>query len=319
MLCAYMESGKKNNGIDSPQSAIITNIQGFSIHDGPGIRTVVFFKGCPLSCQWCANPECLSGTPRIGFVRSLCTSCGKCLEVCTNNAIRHGEGEHRIDYSLCRSCGNCAKQCYYGSLVRYGESMTLAEVWDAVRRDKLFYNNSGGGVTVSGGEPLSRAEFVRELFELSRQERIDTCVETCGFVDSEALLKVIPVTDHFLFDLKHMNSNVHQEYTGQRNDQILRNAALLVDRGADVVFRQPLIPGVNDSIWNIEATARFLAGLGKNAARLQIMPYHKMGESKYRALHLSNALEGHAAAADDQAEIVRQAYVQFDIDCTISR
>jgi pyruvate formate lyase activating enzyme len=312
------ESGKKTNGINL-QSAIITNIQGFSIHDGPGIRTVVFFKGCPLSCSWCANPECLSGTPMIGFIKSLCADCGSCMEVCTNGAIRRGDAEHRIDYSRCRSCGNCADQCYYGALVRYGESMTLAEVWDAVKRDKMFYDSSGGGVTVSGGEPLLWARFVRELFELCHQDLINTCVETCGFADPEALLEVIPVTDHFLFDLKHMDSDAHRQYTGQFNDQILRNAALVVDRGVDVIFRQPLIPGINDSLWNIEATARFLTSLGMKAIRLQIMPYHRMGQSKYGALNLCNAMEGLGAADDSQAEAVRKAYVQCGIDCTISR
>ncbi len=164
--------------------------------------------------------------------------------------------------------------------------MTVAEVWDAVRRDKMFYDNSGGGVTVSGGEPLLWSKFVRELFELSHQERIDTCIETCGLADPEALLDVIPVTDHFLFDLKHMDSDIHKKYTGQSNRQILKNAALVLEHGADVVFRQPLIPGINDSIMNIEATAGFLTSLGKSATRLQLMPYHRMGQSKYKALNM---------------------------------
>jgi pyruvate formate lyase activating enzyme len=301
------------------QSAIIANIQGFSIHDGPGIRTVVFLKGCPLSCRWCANPECLSGKPQIGFIEALCAGCGKCLETCVNSAIRRTKGEHRIDYSRCSSCGNCKDQCCYNALIGYGEPMTVCEVWDAVRRDKMFYDSSGGGVTVSGGEPLLWAPFVRELFELSRQEQIDTCVETCGFGDPAALLEIIPVTDHFLFDLKHMDSNAHREYTGQSNDQILKNAALLVDRRADVIFRQPLIPGVNDSSWNIEATARFLNGLGKNAARLQIMPFHRMGQSKYRALDMPYTMEGTVAADNGQVEAVREAYVQYGIDCSVSR
>ncbi len=313
-----MESGKTTNGISS-QSAIITNIQGFSIHDGPGIRTVVFFKGCPLSCRWCANPECLSGTPRMGFIENLCAHCGTCLNVCTNNAIRSIEGEHRIDYSRCKSCGNCKEKCYYGALVQYGESMTLAEVWDAVKRDKMFYDSSGGGVTVSGGEPLLWARFVRELFELCHQELINTCVETCGFADPETLLEVIPVTDYFLFDLKHMDSDAHRKYTGQSNTQIMRNAALLMEHEADVVFRHPLIPGVNDSIRNIEATAQFLNGLGEKATRLQILPYHGLGESKHRALNMVYAMNGVDAADDEQLEAVRKAYVQCGIECTISR
>jgi pyruvate formate lyase activating enzyme len=301
------------------QSAIITNIQNFSIHDGPGIRTAIFFKGCPLSCQWCANPECLSGKPQMGFIENLCADCGKCLDVCTNNAIRRTEGEHRIDYSRCRSCGNCRDQCYYGALVRYGESMTLAEVWDAVRRDKMFYDESGGGVTVSGGEPLLQPAFIRELFELCRRERINTCIETCGYVEPEALLEVIPVTDHFLFDLKHMDSEAHRKHTGQSNRKILKNAALLAEHRANVLFRQPLIPGVNNSMENIEATARFLTSLGRSAARLEIMPFHRMGQSKYRALHILYTMEGLGAADDEQVETVRKAYIQCGIDCTISR
>jgi pyruvate formate lyase activating enzyme len=303
----------------SPRSAIITNIQGFSIHDGPGIRTVVFFKGCPLSCQWCANPECLSAAPQMGFIETLCTDCGKCLGICTNNAIRHTEGEHRVDYSRCTSCGHCSDNCYYGALVRYGASMTVAEVWDAIRRDKMFYDNSGGGVTVSGGEPLLWSKFIRELFELSHQELINTCIETCGLADPEALLDVIPVTDQFLFDLKHMDSDVHKKYTGQPSRQILKNAALIMEHGADVVFRQPLVPGINDSLKNIEATAEFLTGLGKSATRLQLMPYHRMGQSKYKALNMPCIMEKLAMADDEQVESVKKAYIERGINCTISR
>jgi pyruvate formate lyase activating enzyme len=303
----------------SPQSAVITNIQGFSIHDGPGIRTVVFFKGCPLSCQWCANPECLSGKPQMGFIDTLCMNCGKCFEICTNNAVRRGVGEHRIDYSLCKSCGNCSDNCYYGARVRYGESKTIAEVWDAVRRDKMFYDNSGGGITASGGEPLLWSKFIRELFELSHRERIDTCIETCGFADPEALRDVIPVTDHFLFDLKHMDSDIHNKYTGQPNSQILKNATLILEHGADVVFRQPLIPGINDSLMNIEATAGFLTGLGKSATKLQIMPYHRMGQSKYKALNMPCIMEKLGIADDEQVEAVKKAYIDRGINCTISQ
>jgi pyruvate formate lyase activating enzyme len=303
----------------SPRSAIITNIQGFSIHDGPGIRTVVFFKGCPLSCQWCANPECLSGKPQMGFIESLCRECGKCLEVCENKAIRRQEGVHRIDYSRCTACGNCRDNCYYGALIRYGSSMTVAEVWDAVRRDKMFYDASGGGITVSGGEPLFWAKFIRELFERSRTEKINTCMETCGLADSKALIEVIPVTDHFLFDLKHMDSDVHKKYTGQPNNQILKNAALLLEHGADVVFRQPLIPGINDSIINIEAIAGFLTGLGKTTIRLQIMPYHRMGQSKYKALNMPCIMDGSGIAEDEQVEAAKKTYIDCGIDCTVSR
>ncbi len=196
--------------------------------------------------------------------------------------------------------------------------MNVAKVWDAVKRDKIFYENSGGGVTVSGGEPLLHASFIRELFWLSHQERIDTCIETCGMVNQEALVEVIPVSDHFLFDLKLMDSEAHRNYTGQSNEQILRNAALLVNSGRDVVFRQPLIPGINDSIGNIEATARFLKGLGRKAM-LEIMPYHRMGQSKYKTLNMQYGMNGVGAVDDEQVKTVQKAYIEWGLNCTVSR
>jgi pyruvate formate lyase activating enzyme len=299
--------------------AIVTNIQGYCIHDGPGIRTTVFFKGCSLSCAWCSNPENMSGKVEMGFIETLCARCGRCHEACPNNAIRPGEGEYRIDRNRCQACGACREACCNDALVRYGETMAVDEVWDAVRRDKMFYGVSGGGVTVSGGEPLLQPGFVRELFELCRGEQIGTCVETCGFVDPAAFLEVAPVTDRFLFDLKHMDEGIHVSYTGRTNIRILENATLLVERGADVLFRQPVIPGVNDSRANIEATARFLRGLGQKVPGLELMPYHMMGQSKYKALDLTYGMEGAAVMGDAEMEGVRNAYIDRGVACTISR
>ncbi len=300
-------------------TAIVTNIQGFSIHDGPGIRTVVFFKGCPLSCRWCANPECLSKKPEIGFVHSLCQQCGKCPDVCPNDAIRSSEGVYRIERSHCDSCGKCVERCDYGALVRYGDLMTVDEVWDAVRRDKMFYDTSGGGVTVSGGEPLLHAQFVKELFQLCHNEGIGTCIETSGFVDTDAFLEVIPLTELFLFDLKHMDSATHKKYTGQFNDQILKNARVIIEKGIDVLFRQPLIPGVNDSMTHIEATAAFLKTLGKEALSLELMPYHRMGQDKYKALNMEYRMEKTHIMSYDELEAIKKAYIDLGINCSISR
>ena len=299
--------------------AVITNIQGFSLHDGPGIRTVVFFKGCPLSCRWCANPECISKKPQVGFIKALCRQCGKCLEACPNNAIQPGEEVYRIDIAKCKSCGECVKKCDYEALVRYGDVMTVDAVWDVVKKDKMFYDSSGGGVTVSGGEPLLHSGFIRELFERCLSEKIGTCVETCGFVSQKALLEVLSVTDHFLFDLKHSDTAVHKKFTGQSNDKILKNAAFLIRKGADVLFRQPLIPGVNDDSSHIKAIADFLSALGKNAMRLQLMPYHRLGQSKYQALHTVYCMPDTAVMKNEEVEAVKIAYVNYGIDCSISR
>ena len=301
------------------ETAVITNIQGFSLHDGPGIRTVVFFKGCPLACLWCANPECISGSPQTGFLQTLCARCGRCLDACPNGAIRVEENVHRIDYSRCRACGSCVERCGYGALVRYGEIMTVDEVWDAVRRDRMFYDSSGGGVTVSGGEPLLNAKFVRELFARCKEDGINTCVETCGFAGKESFVEIMPVTDHFLFDLKHIDAAAHQKHTGRPNEHILANAALLMERGADVLFRKPLIPGVNDNPENIAATAGFLAGIGASDAGLELMPYHRMGQGKYRALDMKYPMETLESCGDDTAEAARASYEAKGVRCTVSR
>jgi pyruvate formate lyase activating enzyme len=272
-----------------------------------------------LSCHWCANPECLSAETQIGFIETLCTQCGACFDICPEGAIRKEEGVHRIDYSLCNACGKCVDGCSYGALVRYGENRTVEDVWDAVRRDKIFYDSSGGGVTVSGGEPLLQAAFVRKLFELCRAGRIDTCVETCGFASSEALKEVLPVTDHFLFDLKHMDTNLHERYTGRPNATILRNARLLVEQGADVLFRQPLIPGVNDTVENMDATAAFLSALGGKDLGLELMPYHRMGLSKYTALGMKYRMKETGPAEKEMVESVKRSYRERGVRCTISR
>ena len=303
----------------SGEAVVITNIQGFSLHDGPGIRTVVFFKGCPLACRWCANPECISGAPEIGFMHALCTHCWRCLKACPRGAVRCEENVHRIDYSRCLVCGNCVTSCGFGALIRYGDTMTVGEVWNAVRRDRMFYDSSGGGVTVSGGEPLLKTEFVRELLACCKEDGIGTCVETCGFADRKAFDEILPVTDYFLFDLKHMDAAVHEKHTGQPNERILANASLLLERGANVLFRQPLIPGLNDSRGNITATAGFLTDIGASAAGLELMPYHRMGQSKYRALDMKYTMEEIEPCGNETAESVRIAYEALGISCRISQ
>lgn len=298
--------------------AIITNIQGYSIHDGPGIRTVAFFKGCPLRCRWCANPECISQEVQVGFNANLCTNCRKCFSVCPENALTDQPARHRIDDTRCTGCGKCAAVCDYKALVGYGSDMTVDEVFDIVRRDKIFYDAGGGGVTVSGGEPLLQADFVKALFVKCKNAGINTCVETCGFVPEQNLLEILPLTDHLLFDLKHMDPEMHRQYTGQSNEVILKNAALAAEKGADLVFRIPLIPGVNDDDRNIKATSDFVLGLPGHH-RIQLMPYHRLGESKYEALGIPILMHAVKVMTPEQLEAVRQRFSDCGTDCTISK
>lgn len=298
-------------------NALITNIQGYSVHDGPGIRTVVFFKGCPLNCQWCANPEGILPKAEVGFIENLCTNCGRCLDICPTGALDLRRGAARIDYSRCKACGICVEACYYNAMVRYGKEMSVEEVFDAVRRDKVFYDGSGGGVTVSGGEPLLHAPFVASLFDFCHEAGINTCVETSGSVSRQSLQPVLSAADYILFDLKHMNPDTHKRYTGQPNQQILANVKLAVKSGANVLFRMPLIPYVNDDSVNIRETAEFIKALSPDA-EIQLMPYHRLGESKYRALNRICLFQDFQMIKDESVEAVKLAFVEHGVKCTVS-
>ncbi len=299
-------------------SAMISNIQGYSIHDGPGIRTTVFLQGCPLRCRWCANPENLGARVSVGFFKNLCAGCAKCAKACPRGAILSGP-DRRIDRHKCDGCALCAEACAYGALVRYGQERTAREVFEEVRKDKLFYDASGGGVTVSGGEPLTRADFVAELFSLCQSEGISTCVETCGCVPRSAVEKVLDLTDLFYFDLKLIDPERHRACTGRDNALILGNAAFLAGSGAGILFRQPLIPGVNDGEEEIRACAGFLRSLGRHDLGLQLMPYHRLGVSKYEALDEPYSMPDTPVMTPEEIENVRSLYESLGVPCTVSR
>ncbi len=298
--------------------ALITNIQGYSIHDGPGIRTVVFIKGCPLRCKWCANPENLEPHFQVGWIEKLCKRCGRCAGKCPEGAILPDDGR-RIDRSKCTNCGKCVSACFYDALVGYGEEKSAEETFAKVRRDKMFYDSSGGGVTVSGGEPLTRSEFVAELFALCRAEGISTCVETCGCVPLENVERVLPYTDLFYFDLKIMDGRLHKKYTGADNTLILENARYLASQGASILFRQPIIPTVNDTEENVSATVEFIRSLGREDLGIQLMPYHRMGSAKYAALEIPYELEHLKIMAPDDVEKLCELYRQLGVNCTVSK
>ncbi len=300
-------------------SALVTNIQGYSVHDGPGIRTTVFLKGCPLACRWCANPECISPKAELGFLEALCVRCGECWSSCPNGAITGDPtGIPVIDRARCTGCGECAAACARKARVIHGRRMTVDEILEAVVADTLFYDSSGGGVTVSGGEPLMHARFVWCLFEKLHAQSIQTCLETSGHVDVSKFLEVLPVTDYVLFDLKLMDARNHRRYAGRSNASVLANARLLATSKKEFLFRMPLIPGINDTSENIRETARFLEGLGERARRIELMPYHRLGESKYASLGRRYRLHGLLPIEPAEVERARIEFERNGIECSVS-
>lgn len=300
---------------------IVSNIQGFNVHDGPGIRTVVFFKGCPLRCLWCSNPESIRPDPELGLIRAQCNQCGKCLEACPEHALFFDDdGILHVDRSRCTACGKCVAVCYPGALTTYGAEMTAEDVFEEVCRDKLFYEGSGGGVTASGGEPLQQPRFLAAMFGLCRDAGIHTCLETSGYASAQVWAEILPLTDYILFDLKHMDSRVHRKLTGRSNGRILDNARRVAGSGVPVLFRVPLVPGFNDTLENIRATARFVKGLGEdNVHGIELMPYHRMGIGKYEALDKECATGGTKPPGMADVEAVKQRFEEFGLRCTVSR
>lgn len=263
--------------------ARIADISRFSTHDGPGIRTTVFLKGCPLSCVWCHNPETISPTPEIGYVARKCIGCGECVRVCPQGAHRMENGAHVFERARCVACGACAEVCLGDALTFYGREMTAAEVLTIVLEDRTFYEQSGGGLTLSGGEPLLQADFCAELLGMAKRKGLHTAVDTCGAGPWEAFEQVLPLTDLFLYDLKQTDPALHRKYTGADNALILQNLRRLSESGAAIEIRIPVIPGVNDDERFREEADALLSGLAGIRA-VKRLPYNPYARSKYEAV-----------------------------------
>ena len=265
------------------QSGLIANIQRFSLHDGPGIRTTVFLKGCPLNCRWCHNPENRSSQPEVVVVESRCTGCSQCVPVCpSRRADAHATGNHQQAFS-CRLCGACVEACPALARQMVGKRMTVAEVMDEIRRDTIFYDDSQGGVTFSGGEPLAQPEFLGALLAACAAEGIHTAVDTCGFAAQQQLLAVAAKANLFLYDLKILNDAKHVQLTGVSNVVILDNLGSLVRVHNNIWLRIPIIPGLNDTEEDLEATRRFAAALPA-IRQINLLPYHKTAMHKFKQL-----------------------------------
>lgn len=276
----------------------IYDIQGFSVQDGPGIRTTVFLKGCPLRCPWCHSPESQQFQSQLCWMGMRCVGidlCGCCLKVCPKGAIQAGQRFYSeikktelqtvvVDRNLCDDCGECAKVCYAEALYMSGKDYTVAEILERVIKDKPFYDKSGGGITISGGEALSQPDFTLALLKACKENGIHTALDTTGFAKSDIIKKTLPYVDLFLFDLKHMDQKKHQAVIGVPNDRILENARLIAASGGKLQVRVPVIPLFNDSKENIKKTGEFCKSLGTAVAVIQLLPYHNLGNMKYERL-----------------------------------
>ena len=263
----------------------VFDIQSYSLHDGPGIRTTVFLKGCPLACVWCQNPESQRHQPEVMVYPERCTGCGQCVPACPRQAIWLADGKSHTKRDLCQGCGKCADVCLNEARKLSGRVWSAGDVFAEVKKDDAFYKRSGGGVTLSGGEPLAQPEFSTAILSLCKQAGLHTAIETTGMARWETLEQVLEHVDLVLYDLKHMDSASHQKFTGVPNDLILENLKRMRrEYSIPIVVRIPIVPGYNADLKNIAATARFIAREIGPGTRVNILAYHQLGETKYGRL-----------------------------------
>jgi pyruvate formate lyase activating enzyme len=268
----------------------IFNIQRCSTEDGPGLRTTLFMKGCPMQCAWCHNPEGINAGFRIMWIESRCKGCGKCIEICPNAAIAASSDGIITDHEKCDLCGQCVAACLYNAREISGRQITVEEAVDIVKRDRIFYQKSGGGVTVSGGEACLQWEFTRDFLEICKRLSIHTALDTCGFVKTSHLETVLAHTDLVLYDLKVSAEDLHRRFTGVDIDLVLENAHAISQSGKPMWIRIPVIPGRTDSPENIAAIADIIRGL-KAVERVDLLPFHRLGEAKYKGLGMAYRME----------------------------
>jgi pyruvate formate lyase activating enzyme len=284
---------------------LVFNVQRFSIHDGPGIRTTMFLKGCPLRCWWCHNPESQSGQPELILWPNRCTGCGACLDKCGRGAISMNGGTSATDTALCQACGACTETCCSQAREVAGRTMTPSEAMAVLERDITFYDQSGGGATFSGGEPLLQPDFLVAVLELCRAAGINTALDTCGHVPWEVIDRVRVYVDLFLYDLKAVDSKVHLKLTGVPNDRVVENLRRLSELGHPIFLRVPIIPGLNDDDANINETGALAASL-RNVRRVDLLPYHHTAAAKYDRVGRDYRLADLRPPTQDKMDTVAQ-------------
>lgn len=289
------------------RSAFIFNVQKYNTYDGPGVRTLVFFKGCPLRCKWCANPEGMKREHQVIMKRDACTGCGECARVCpaSIHSVPSNGGMHTVNRdAACIGCRKCEKACLYSAISIVGEQKSMSQLLEIIEEDRAFYEMSGGGVTLGGGEPLMQPEAAENLLAACKQMGVNTAIETSGYARRDVVLRAAKFTDLFLFDLKHMDSDRHFELTGVRNETILENLKELLHGRYNVRVRMPLLKNVNDGDEDIKKVIQFLTPYRdyKNFKGVNLLPYHKLGVNKYKQLDMEYQIGNDASLSDADIE-----------------
>jgi pyruvate formate lyase activating enzyme len=295
---------------------IIFDIKRYAIHDGPGIRTTIFFKGCPLSCPWCHNPEGLSGSPQLIHRKQRCIVCGACVDACPNSALTISDRGPSLERRNCRNCGQCVDVCPADAREIAGTSRSVEELIEFISKDIVFYDESGGGVTFSGGEPMLQYEFLFEILKACGRLGIHRALDTTGYCDTDHLLRIAEETDLFLFDIKMMDPERHRQHTGVSNQKIIRNIEQLAKKGLNITVRIPLLPGINDDHSNIDQVGHLIASL-PGIDRVDILPYHRHGMEKYKNLEFHNPMPINQATGNGSIERVAKHLQAFGLEVKI--
>ena len=296
------------------QKGVIFNIQHYSIHDGPGIRTTVFMKGCPLYCVWCQNPESQALQPELFFNVEACIGCGKCMQACPSTAIEIINGHSKTNRQICRSTGVCVDVCPNEARSLMGKYVSASDVFKEVNGDAIFYRRSGGGVTLSGGDSVAQPEFAVSILKLCKNAGIHTALDTSGYVKWEKFQKILEYVDLVLYDFKQMDPVLHKKYTGVSNNLILDNVKKIYhEYRIPLLARLPVVPGYTDSVENIEAIAKFIANeLGKEV-KVHLLPYHRLGETKYERLECLSACASIQPPGEDQMLKLKELVESFGL------
>ncbi len=298
-------------------TGIVFNVQRFSVHDGPGIRTIIFFKGCPLRCLWCDNPEGQRTAPEMVFWKGRCIHCNTCIAICPRKAIRTGRQKSKVILkNRCTLCGRCLDECYSGALEQIGRWITVDEILEEAERDRIFFDASGGGITLSGGEPTLQGGFVVELLRNCRRRRIHTAIETCGHADWKVLEKILQYTDLVLYDIKDMDPVKHKEFVGVQNDLILGNAKKISSKPFSMIVRIPIIPGYNDRQDSIKKTTQFISDL-RGVREVHLIPYHQFGEAKYERLGLKYRLKGVKPPSEEHIRAIKDEFLSAGLEVKV--